>query len=127
MIKMLGPTSEQAAVSSSRDFVLTPSQAARILGISRQAVWNAINRGHIRSVGSGRDVRVSLSDVVAYGIKQGIPGDILLRKAKRELEQEVDWATVAKFALLALGAWALVRLIQRENVPVDTPVNAFSK
>lgn len=47
--------------------VLTPSEAARIVGVSRQAINDALNRGDLRSlIVQVPSRRILRSDVMAY-------------------------------------------------------------
>lgn len=64
------------------DFIGT-SEAARILGISRIAVFKKIKKGHIKAYKVGRNFVINSADI------PDIAGDVLGEKAKEEITRAV--------------------------------------
>lgn len=115
MKKMLGPTFEQ-------DPRLTLAQAARILGVSHQAVVRAIDRGSLQAEGPLGHRRVRLTEVIAYGVRNGRDVEEMWQRAQKELNQSVDW-TVLIGALVVLGfAVVIQRLLEQKTTKQEAPL-----
>jgi len=82
---------------------VTVTQAARILGISHQAVSQAVERGILKAKGPWRHRRIPLSEVIAYGIRKGWDAETLMKRAKKELKEPIDWAMIATLVFSILG------------------------
>ena len=89
-------------------------QAARILGISRQAVEAAIKRGTLPAE-EGYPRRVRLSHVIVYGLRRGQSAEALMEQAEKELKETPDWGTLAVLVLGLLGALVLVNFVQNKR------------
>jgi len=101
---------------------LTLAQAARILGVSRQAVLRAVERGTLRADGPPHHRRVRLSHVIAYGVRNGRNAELLLKKAQKEISQPVDWANIAALVLGILGVVILAELFKsKRETPKQEP------
>ncbi len=82
---------------------VTISQAARILGVSRQAVWERIERSVLRAEGPRGNRRIPLSQVIVYGIRRGRNAEVLIDRIKKELGTPIDWLEVLAKVLEELG------------------------
>ena len=51
---------------------MTPSQAARFLGVTRQTIYSRVLRGELRAERVGAHMRIARG--VLEGLKQGQPG-----------------------------------------------------
>ena len=91
---------------------VTVTQAARILGISHQAVSQAVERGILKAKGPWRHRRIPLSEVIAYGIRNGHDARVLLQRAQKEINQPVDWGKLAAVVLAILGVTVLLELLK---------------
>ena len=82
---------------------VTVTQAARILGISHQAVSQAVERGVLKAKGPWRHRRVPLSQVIVYGIRRRTNAEALTDRIKKELGAPIDWLEVLAKVLEELG------------------------
>jgi excisionase family DNA binding protein len=46
--------------------LLTPAEAARLAKVSRKTIYREIDRGELRALRAGHQLRVDLADLVAY-------------------------------------------------------------
>jgi len=91
---------------------VTISQAARIVGVSPQAIWEAVERGTLKAEGPPRQRRIRLSQVIAYGVRNGHDARVLLQRAQKEINQPVDWGKLAAVVLAILGVTVLLELLK---------------
>jgi len=94
---------------------VTISQAARIVGVSRQAIWEAVERGTLKAEGPPRQRKIKLSQVIAYGVRNGHDARVLLQRAQKEINQPVDWGKLAAVVLAILGVTVLLELLKSEQ------------
>jgi len=93
----------------------TMSQTGRILGVQRQAVYDAIVNGRMRATGAGWERRINAEDIVKYAIKTGRNltqvVDSMQAEAAREGAEEIPWKTILGWVIAAVGlAWLLKNL-----------------
>ena len=88
---------------SDKEPYVTISQAARILGVSRQAVWEQVERGGLKAEGPRGNRRIPLSQVIVYGIRRGKNAEVLIDRTKKELGAPIDWLEVLAIVLEELG------------------------
>ncbi len=69
---------------------MTIPQLAKILGISRIAVYNKVKTGEIKAIRIGRNYAINVKDIV------DIIGQELLKKDKEEIDRAVT-KTVAEY------------------------------
>jgi excisionase family DNA binding protein len=69
---------------------MTIPQLAKILGISRIAVYNKVKTGEIKAIRIGRNYAINIKDIV------DIIGQELLKKDKEEIDRAVT-KTVAEY------------------------------
>ena len=119
---MYGPTFD-------KDVLLSATQAARILGITHQAVSYAIYRGKLPSVQVGKRRKVPLHAVITYGMKRGEPVETLMERAHKELQEreQVDWRQVAAAVLIAVGLGALLKYLTQSHQEATEPTTVSSK
>jgi len=91
---------------------VTISQAARIVGVSPQAIWEAVERGTLKAEGPPRQRTIQLSQVIAYGVRNGHDARVLLQRAQKEINQPVDWGKLAAVVLAILGVTVLLELLK---------------
>lgn len=92
---------------------LSLSEAARILGVSLQAVQNAVRRGVLPGWRAEGRRRVRLSDVLVYGVRRGIPGEAMAARLPAHLD--VDGDLVFLVVLDRLGLLSVVRRAQMKK------------
>lgn len=108
---MLGQTSVVG------DPLLSQAATARILGVSRQAVDKAIKRGTLQAEeGPAHKRMIRLSQVIAYGVRQGRSVEVMLERAQKELSQPVQWEAILELVLMALGLAVLFSLCKQKPV-----------
>lgn len=81
------------------EFITIP-QLAKILGISRIAVYNKVKKGEIKAIRIGRNYAINLKDIV------NIIGKELSKRDKEEIDKAVT-KTVAEYG-------EVLRLLGRE-------------
>ena len=91
---------------------VTISQAARIVGVSPQAIWEAVERGTLKAEGPPRQRKIRLSQVIAYGVRNGHDARVLLQRAQKEINQPVEWGKLAAVVLAILGVTVLLELLK---------------
>lgn len=85
------------------------SEAAWLLGVSPQAVSNAIYEGRLRAEGGPRAWRIPASELLAYAVRSGWKPEDFARRLKEATQ--VEWEEVVLWVLLAFGlAWLASRL-----------------
>ena len=102
------------AVSAGSEW-FTMAQTARILGVQRQAVYDAIVNGRMRATGAGWDRRINVEDIVAYTVKTGRDLTQVIERiqseAAREGQGEISNKTILGWVIAAIGvAWLLKNL-----------------
>jgi len=93
----------------------TMSQTARILGVQRQAVYDAIVNGRMRATGAGWDRRINVEDIVAYAVKTGRDLTQVIEKIQTEAaakgQGKISEKTILGWVIAAIGvAWLLKNL-----------------
>ena len=93
----------------------TMSQTARILGVQRQAVYDAIVNGRMRATGAGWERRINAEDIVSYAIKTGRNLTPVIEKIQAEAagqgQEEIPWKTIIGWVIAAVGLmWVLKNL-----------------
>jgi len=82
------------------------SEAARVLGVSRQAMYQAINLGYLKATDEARGKKIHVQDLLAYGIKTG--------RDPKQLVENIQEATNAETRQMlgwVLGGLGLLLLI----------------
>jgi excisionase family DNA binding protein len=54
-----------------REKWLRVPEAARILGVGRQAIYDAVREGRLKAEGQGWSRRIHISELLAYAVKTG--------------------------------------------------------
>jgi len=101
-----------APVSSSH---ITIEDAAALLAIERNGVYQAIQRGHIEKVAVLRGP-VKTADVLLYGIRQG-QDPVALVKILRTLRPDISMCGAFSELARAVGMNALFREVVEEILP----------
>jgi len=82
-------------------------EAAQVLGISRQAVYAAIQAGYLNATDRGSGLRVNVSDLIAYGIRRGNSPNDLVNKI--QAQTEADSKDALLWVLAGLGLLFLIK------------------
>lgn len=97
---------------------LTGSATARVLGVTRQAVSDAVYRYALVAKGKPGQWRFSLEDVVWYAARTWRSLDEVVEGIQKELG--VDWLWAATFVLRVLGLESVVERIDPRGGNTDT-------
>jgi excisionase family DNA binding protein len=86
------------------------SQAARVLGVSRQALYAAIKDGRLAAVDEGSGLRVPAAQLIAYGIRSGKEPTALVKSVQQEAGS--TWIDSLVSLLIGLGlVWMVASLL----------------
>ena len=66
----------------------TVREAANILGVSRQAVYSAIQGGYLSATDRGSGLRVNVSDLIVYGVRRGANPEQLVTKIQEQTQAD---------------------------------------
>ena len=89
-------------------------EAAEILGIGKQSVYDAVNDGRLKAVGEGWQRRVKGQDILAYAVRT--ERDVQkVGERMIGLRKDVDWGTVLMWILIGLGLVALLSAFLEEK------------
>ena len=102
------------AVSAGSEW-FTMAQTARILGVQRQAIYDAVVNGRMRATGAGWERRINAEDIVSYAIKTGRNLTPVIEKIQAEAadrgQEEIPWKTIIGWVIAAVGLmWVLKNL-----------------
>jgi len=97
-------------VQQEREWFTVP-QAARILGIGKQAIYDAVKEGRLRATGEGWRRRIHAQDILIYAIRTGKDAQAVIQRMQKE--REVSWQEILLWILAGLGlAWLLAELLK---------------
>jgi hypothetical protein len=96
-----------------QDMMFSVAEAARVLGMQRQALYAAINAGRLAATGEAYGKQIKASDLIAYGIRAGRDPGELVEAVKRETN--ADMYELLMWVLLGLGLYALVKLLMEKK------------
>ena len=74
-------------------------EAARILGVGRQAIYDAVREGRLRAEGKGWSRRIHISEVLAYAVKT----EKNLQEVVDRLQKEREVSTWETFGWIIQG------------------------
>ena len=86
-----------------QDMLFSVAEAARILGMKRQAVYAAINAERLSATDETYGRKVRASDLLAYGIRAGKDPEDLVTEFQKETEAGSGEVLVWILAGLGLG------------------------
>jgi len=91
--------------SDEREWFSVP-ETAQILGTSKQAIYNALKDGRIKSDGAGWGRRIHVEQIFAFALRTGRdPSQVILRIQQA---MEIDWKELLRWILAGVGlAWVL--------------------
>ena len=90
-----------------QEMVYSVSEAAEVLGISRQAVYQAINSGQLTAQQGMHGRQVGVQELLGYGIRRGKDPNTLVHRI-----QENTGADVKDLLLWLLAGLGLVLLVK---------------
>lgn len=86
-------------------------EVARILGIGRQAVYDAVRDGRLKAQGEGWERRIHGEDVLSYAIRTGRDAKAVVGRIQEE--REVSVGEILGWVLVGLGlGWLLAELVK---------------
>jgi len=89
-----------------QDLLFSVSEAARILGFKRQAVYAAINAGRLEATNETYGRKIKASDAIAYGIRAGKDPMEMIDNIRKETEASPG--EVVGWVLIGLGLGVLL-------------------
>ena len=85
-------------------------QAARILGVTRQTIYAAVEDGRVRARGTGWDRRISGEEILKYALRTDRNIQSVAERMRQEKDNEISWKQIAAWGIAAAGlAWLLSR------------------
>jgi len=69
-----------------REEWLRVPEAARILGVGRQAIYDAVREGRLKAEGQGWSRRIHISELLAYAVKTGKNLKEVVQRIQKERE-----------------------------------------
>lgn len=92
----------------------TVPEAAEVLGVSYQAIYDAVRKGKLRAAGRGWERRIHVEDLIAYGVRTGKNPSQILERVREE--KKASWDEILVWVLAALGiAWLLARVLSKRE------------
>jgi excisionase family DNA binding protein len=100
----------KVGTGQAREWFTVP-EAARILGIGKQAIYDAVREGRLRATGEGWGRRVHAQDILVYAIRTGKDAQAVIQRMQKE--REVSWPEILLWILAGLGlAWLLSEFLK---------------
>lgn len=91
------------------------TQAAHLLGVSRQTIYAAVKDGRMRSSGTGWERRIHAEDVFRYALRTGKDIQVVAQRMKAR-RKELSWSLMYEWALEAAGlAWLSAKANQEHG------------
>ena len=89
----------------------TVPQVAKMFGVRRQSVYDAVNAGRLRAAGTGWDRRIHAEDVIGYAIRTGRDVSTVVQRMEQVSEEKISGVELLGWALAALGlVWLITKL-----------------
>jgi len=80
----------------------TAPQAARILAVHPQTIYDAVRKGRLEARGVGRERRIHAREIIRYGVTTGRNGENIIKAMEKE-SGEIDRDKALFWALAAIG------------------------
>lgn len=97
-----------------RDEWFTVPEAARILGVGRQAIYDAVREGRLKAHGQRWSRRIHVADLLAYAIRTGKDPKAVIQRIQEE--RELSAWEVLGWVLLGLGlTWLLAEFLKEKK------------
>lgn len=98
------------AVSGKEWFTIP--QVARILGVGKQTLYDAVKDGRMNAAGEGWDRRIHGEDIFRYALRTGRTVDDVAKSMMTVKESEITWKEILAWGLVAAG---LIYLLTKAN------------
>lgn len=99
------------APEQEREEWFTVPEAAGILGIGKQAIYDAVRDGRLRARGEGWKRKIHAKDLLAYAIKTGKDPRAVIERIRKE--RDISLWEVLGWILVGLGlGWLLADLLR---------------
>ena len=86
----------------------TVPEAAKILGVHVQTLYDAVNDGRMAAQGQGRDRRIGAQAILDYAVRTRKDVQSVVEQMK-ETRSGINWEAVFVGLLTALGLYALYK------------------
>jgi len=101
-----------AAVPSGKEWFTVP-QVAGMLGVSLQAIYDAVKDGRMRAQGTGWDRRIHAAEVLTYAIHTGRNVEPIVSEIQK-VAGDIEVRKLLSWVLAAVGlAWLLTKLDEK--------------
>ena len=92
-----------------QSILFSVAETARALGVSRQAVYSAINSGQLRAEEGGLGKQVHVENLLAYGIQNGKEPLALVNRI--QAETDADNRELLLWVIGGLGLFILIKTL----------------
>lgn len=98
-----------AAAPTGKEWFTVP-QAARILGVHPQTLYDAVKDGRMEATGTGWERRIHARAVLGYAVRTGKDTEEVIGRME-EITGDIDWKKVLGWVLAGVGLyWLLTKL-----------------
>ena len=87
----------------------TVPQTARILGVSRQTIYEAVQTGRVKANNEGWSRRIYGEEIVKYALRTGRNIQDVAERMQDEQDNQISWKQVGGWAIAAAGLVWLLR------------------
>lgn len=89
----------------------TTPQMARILGVSRQTIYDAVQDGRTQADGEGWSRRINGREILKYAIRTGRDIQAVAERMRDVKDNEISWQQLAAWGIAVAGlAWLLRKM-----------------
>ena len=84
-------------------------EAARILGVTRQAIYMAIKAGQLKAHSTKPHLRIDVQDLLSYGIRTGRDAEDLMNRVQEDTGADTN--DLLMWLLGGLGLFLLIKAL----------------
>lgn len=102
------------AAATGKEWFTVP-QVARILGVGKQTLYDAVKDGRMNAAGEGWDRRIHAEDVFRYALRTGRTVDDVAKSMMVEKQNEITWHDILGWGLVAAGLLFLYAMVKKDE------------
>jgi excisionase family DNA binding protein len=89
----------------------TVPQMARVLGVSRQTIYDAVQDGRVQARGDGWSRRINGEEILKYALRTGRNIQSVAERMRDEKDNEISWKQLGAWVIAIAGlAWLLRKM-----------------